>query len=245
MKQRRFDEPHGPDDRFSPPGAPAREIASRRAKWSALGLVAGLSLVAAVASAGEVTGRFAVANRSMPPSQDAHYWNAWNGFVAAGPARVDLRREFTAVLRGGAAGDPVGCSYRIRGGDLLPRTMVVKAGARFRLENGDGTPHELTIEGIEGGAPIPTAAGNARPITAPAGGPYAVSDAVYAHIRGTIVPVDDLAACGTIGEDGAFSFPEVPAGNYKLAIYRGGEVVHEQDVQVGTGELEVPRINLN
>ncbi len=226
-----------------------RTIAPRRR--AALLLVAAVALVsfalplATTALAGPVRGRVALPEATEPEAlEDAFYWNAWNGFLAAREATVDPRREMAVVLRGTSSGEPEGCRYAIQGGDLSPKTMVAPAGGTIRIENQDGTAHELSIDGLEGGAPLATAPGNARPVTVPAGGPYAVTDALYGHVHGTIVPIDDLVACGTFAADGAFEFPSVPAGNYRLSIYRGGEEVHGQDVLINEGATEIERISL-
>lgn len=203
--------------------------------------------VSSTAWAGAVRGRLAVGNQAVPESQQAeHYWNAWNGFIAAGEMNIDLTRELTVVLRGGEVSEPVACEYTLSGGDLSSRTMVVKTGTRIRLLNGDGAVHELAIDGLgDEGATLPTAPGNARQITIPAGGPYAITDALYAHVQGSFVPVDDLAACGRVEADGAFTLPEVPPGDYVLAVYRDGEQVHEQNVTLEAGVVEVDRISLD
>lgn len=203
--------------------------------------------ISSTAWAGAVRGRLAVGNRAVPESQQAeHYWNAWNGFIAAREMNIDLTRELSVVLRGGEVSEPVGCEYTMRGGDLSSRTMVVKTGTRIRLVNNDGAVHELAIEGLgDEGATLPTAPGNARQLTVPAGGPYAITDALYAHVQGSIVAVDDLAACGSVDADGSFTLPEVPAGEYVLAVYRGGEQVHEQNVTLEAGVVEVDRISLD
>ncbi|MFT5355319.1 MAG: hypothetical protein ACI9KE_002538 [Polyangiales bacterium] len=203
--------------------------------------------ISSTAWAGAVRGQLAVGNQTVPESQQSdHYWNAWNGFIAAREMNVDLTRELSVVLRGGEVAEPVDCEYTLHGGDLGSRTMVVKTGARIRLMNGDGAVHELAIEGLsDEGATLPTAPGNARQLTIPAGGPYIVTDALYAHVQGTIVPVDDLAACGRVAADGAFTLPEVPPGDYVLAVYRNGEQVHEQNVTLEAGVVEVDRISLD
>lgn len=202
--------------------------------------------IAATAAAGGVRGR--VNPPSAPPAPEtpegAFYWNAWNGFLSAREARVDPRRDLTVVLRGSSEDEPSGCEYAISGGDLMPRTMVAQAGGTIRIENKDGTPHELSIEGLEGGAPLATAPGNARPLTVAAGGPYAVTDALYGHVHGTIVAVDDLVACGSFGDDGRFEFADIAPGEYQLVVLRNGEEIHTQAVTVGDGTSELERIAL-
>lgn len=224
------------------------DASSRRAPFGIAGafLVALAAIpLATTALAGPVRGRVALPEASEPEvPENAYYWNAWNGFLAAREAAVDPRREMTVVLRGTPSEDPEGCHYAIQGGDLSPETMVAPAGSTIRIENQDGTPHELSIEGLEGGAALATAPGNARPVTVPAGGPYVVADALYGHVHGTIVPIDDLVACGTFAADGAFEFPAIPAGNYRLSIFRGGEEIHGQDVLINEGATEIERISL-
>jgi len=206
----------------------------------ALALVSAGSLVG-VALAAPVSGKVELSGEAPSSEEDdAYYWKAWNGFIDPSPVRLDPAREVTVVLTGTPGDGPApGCRATLTGGDLMPRTMVVRTGTPVRIENTDGCRHELFSPEITEFAPLATAPGNARAVPIPAGGPYPVQDRLYAHVSGTIVPIDDLVACGTVGPDGAFRFEGVDAGEYTLKVFRDGEVVHEAPLSVADGPVEI------
>jgi hypothetical protein len=225
-----------------------RAVPSNLFLASALALVAGGALLLAdVALAGPVRGEVNLpdeADSDEERSSDLFYWNAWNGFLEPREEKPDPRRELAVVLTGEAVGEPAGCSYKILGGDLLPRTIVTSGGASLRIENRDGCTHELQSDDIEGFAPLATAPGNARAINVPPGGPYPVTDRLYGHIEGHIVAIDDLVACATVAEDGKYEFENVPAGEYTLKVFRDGEEVTSQPVTATDGALSIDPITL-
>ena len=206
-------------------------------------------LAAATALAAPIRGTV-----QMPASSDAasadeeanqYYWKVWNGVVDPGTPRPDPSRELAVVLTGeSATEEPIGCTYAIRGGDLHPSTLVVKAGAALRIENRDGCAHELRSAGIPDFAPLATAPGNARAINVPAGGPYEITDRLYAHVSGTVHPLTDLVACATVGADGAFVFEGIPNGTYTLKIFRGADEVHSAEVVVQDAPITIEPIGL-
>lgn len=198
-----------------------------------------------VAFAGDVKGTIRVELSSPDLDEPIGYWNVWNGFVPPASARQRLSRELTVVLRGEGSDEPEGCSYRIFGGDLMPQTFVARAGSEIRIDNRDAMSHELEIQGLEGAVATATAPGNSRPITAPAGS-YEISDLAFEHVGGHLVAIPDLVACGELADDGKFTFADVAPGEYQLAVYRDGEVVHEASVNVEDGgELSLETITLN
>ncbi|MAQ19789.1 MAG: hypothetical protein CMN30_33920 [Sandaracinus sp.] len=208
--------------------------------------IGGGSLLASHAMAGPVRGELRLGERALPEPEGPppYYWNAWNGFLEPKERKWSPARELAVVLTGSGGATPIGCNYRITGGDLQPRTIVTKGGAGLRIENRDGCTHELQSEGIEGFAPLATAPGNARQVTVPSGGPHEITDRLYGHIHGWVVGVDDLVACATIEEDGKYAFESVPAGEYTLKVYRDGEEVTTQAVTVGDGPLTVDPLTL-
>ena len=198
-------------------------------------------LIASDALAGPVRGELNLPDDEVTTDEEGphpYYWNAWNGFLEPRKRTINPRRELSVVLTGPGVPEPIGCEYRIVGGDLQPRTIVAKGGASLRIENRDGCTHELQSEAIDGFAPLATAPGNARAINIPTGGPHELSDRLYGHIHGWVIGVDDLVACATIAEDGKYQFESVPAGEYTLTVYRDGEEVTSQPVAV-TGDAPV------
>lgn len=214
-------------------------------KW----VIAMAGVVGATALAAPIRGSVRMpSDASAPPTDEGpatYYWKVWNGFLDPRPPRPSPARELAVVLTGGDVEAPTGCTYRIQGGDLLPKTMVVKAGTALRIENRDGCAHELQSSDIPDFAPLATAPGNARAISVPAGGPYAVSDRLYAHVRGTVHAIDDLVACAQVSPDGSYLFEGIAAGRYTLKVFRGAEEVHSAPVEVTEGvPLQVEPIAL-
>lgn len=205
-------------------------------------------LIANDALAGPVRGELNLPDDQVNTEEEGprpYYWNAWNGFLEPRKRTMNPQRELAVVLTGSGVPNPIGCEYRIVGGDLQPRTIVTKGGASLRIENRDGCTHELQSEGIEGFAPLATAPGNARAINIPSGGPHELSDRLYGHIHGWVIGLDDLVACATIAPDGKYQFESVPAGEYTLTIYRDGEEVTSQPVAVtGDAPLAIDPITL-
>lgn len=232
------------------------ELRGRPRTPRSLMLAIGVSVISAVALlvandalAGPVRGELNLPDDEVSATEGEgprpYYWNAWNGFLEPRKRTMNPRRELAVVLTGEGVPNPVGCDYRITGGDLQPRTIVTKAGASLRIENRDGCTHELQSEGIEGFAPLATAPGNARAINVPGGGPHELSDRLYGHIHGWIIGLDDLVACAAIADDGKYEFEPVPAGEYTLTVYRDGEEVTSKPVVVtGDAPLTVDPITL-
>src|SRR5262245_55496676 len=107
----------------------------------ALGLFASLAL-GATALAVPIRGTLQLPRNARPLDSDAerenYYWRVWNGVLEPRPEQLDPRHELAVVLTGATEGDPVGCDYALRGGDLTPATIVVKQGTTLRIENHDG-----------------------------------------------------------------------------------------------------------
>ena len=204
-------------------------------KWA----IAVAGVAGATALAAPIRGSVRMPSDPAPSAVDeepaTYYWKVWNGFLDPRPRRPSPARELAVVLTGGDVDAPIGCTYRIQGGDLLPKTIVTKAGAALRIENRDGCAHELQSSEIPDFAPLATAPGNARAIPVPAGGPYTVSDRLYAHVGGVVHALPDLAACAQVAADGSFLFEGIPAGSYTLKVFRGANEVHSAPVEVADG----------
>lgn len=209
-------------------------------------LAAGVATATALAAPIRGSVQMPSGSAAEPASEEnTYYWKVWNGVVDPRTPRPDPSRELAVVLTGEGVEEPIGCTYAIRGGDLHPATLVVKAGAAMRIENRDGCSHELQSEGIPDFAPLATAPGNARAINVPAGGPYTITDRLYGHVSGTVHPITDLAACARVGADGAFVFEGIPNGEYTLKIFRGAEEVHAAPVVVQDAPITIePAIGL-
>lgn len=207
-----------------------------------VGILAATASVFAVPVRGTLEGTRDLGSAATVPNQ---YWSKIrNGAVDVRDDRIDPRRELAVVLTG-EGGDPVGCDYGLDGGDLMPRTIVVKAGTTLRIVNSDGCSHELEAEGIEGFSALSTAPGNARAVPIPSAGNFALTDRLYPHISGHVHAIADLVACGTIEASGAFAFEDVPVGTYTLKVFRGDREVASAPVEVGeAGPVTLEPISL-
>ena len=118
------------------------------------------------------------------------------------------------VLTGDANPRSRGCSYRIEGGDLFPRTLVAQANTRISLENRDGTAHRVYSDTLPGLTALRTAPGRAREVAVPDAGRWELRDREYPQLVGHLVSIPDLAACATVTPRGEWRFSDVAAGTY-------------------------------
>ncbi len=214
----------------------------------ALALFGGMLALAGRAVAGDIAGRVSVPNdtgAAQAAEGRPHYWRLQNGFLPLREMRVDARREIAVVLTGSGA-EALGCEYGLRGGQLAPKTMVARAGATISIANRDGCVHELSAEGVAAFARAPSQPGTARSVSlAGVTGAHAVEDAIFPHVEGTLVVLDDLAACATTDAAGSYSFREVPAGDYTLKVFWGADEVASQAVTVpASGTLNVEPLSI-
>lgn len=168
-----------------------------------------------------------------------HYWNVWAELLDPAAARVPTEREVSVVLTGNANPRSRGCSYRIEGGDLLPRTLVAQANTRISLENRDGTAHRIYSDALPGMTALRTAPGRAREVAVPDAGSWELRDREYPQLVGHLVSIPDLVACATVTTRGEWRFTDVAAGTYVLKVYRGGREAHAAPLTVAASAREV------
>ena len=199
---------------------------------------AGTLWAAAAANAGTVRGTLQVPESFAPAAAPSggpapFYWEEANGFLETRPRRIDPRRALSVVLLGSLGdGEVPSSDFELRGGALLPSTLVVQQGTTLRITNTDACAHELYAEGIEGFAPLQTAPGNARTLRLPATGSFTVGDRAHAHVRGHLHVVDNLVARAEIQANGQFRFREVPDGTYTMKVFYGANEVASREVSV-------------
>jgi len=227
---------------------------SRRRRPILLGPVAASLMLglAATALAVPVRGRLVLPNdfagpASTPADGSAPYWRVWNGFLEPVEGTVEVPRAITVVLTGATEGPVRGCDYRLSGGDFLPSTMVVKEGEPLRVTNTDGIVYQLASTDLPGFPEVPTQPGNALRAPVATGGPYTIGDRNLPHVRGFVLTLPDLAACGAVDAEGNVRFDDVDPGDYTLRVYRDGvEIAHtEARVDVSRGRREVALEPLN
>ena len=214
--------------------------------------LAGVLLAAGTALAGTVRGTLAVPANLAVPAASAEgparfYWEEANGFLETRPERIDPARALAVVLLGSLQeGEAPSSDFELRGGSLLPSTLVAQRGTTLRITNTDACGHELFAEGVEGFAPLQTAPGNARTLPLAQVGTFAIGDRAHAHVRGHLHVVDNLVARAEVQANGQFRFQGVPNGTYTLKVFYGSdeiasqEVTVERDVDLSTVSLRRP-----
>lgn len=192
------------------------------------------------AAAGDVKGSVKSAPGSpkeFEPLRPA-YWREWNGFIPPTESKLDPARDVTVVLIG-KKGNSDAVTLEYRGGDLLPRTVVVQAGAGIRLRNTDDTSHELYAEGLDSFEPDTTRAGTGRQITVPDAGHWPLRDRLAAHVQGHLHVLEKVSAVAIPQEDGSFTFEDVDAGKYLLKVFYGPDEVASKPIEIPSGSRSV------
>ncbi len=214
------------------------------------GSVAGLSDAIAI----EVRGRVEVPSDAAPAADTEdrnarrnRYWKVWNGFFGARTPRIDVARSVAVVLTGTGPGPE--SDFRIAGGNVMPSTLVARAGTTLRLDNRDSCSYELFSSDLTGFDAIQTAPGNARTMTLAAAGHYTIEDRNYAHVNAHLHVLPDLVARGDVDAEGRFVFTNVPAGSYTLKVFYEAREVASQPLEVVERRdalvLEPMRLNLS
>ncbi len=210
-----------------------------RTTWIAWAVVAAAALLVARGGAsaetveGSVQGSAGSEQRSA--SDGEFYWRVWNGALPEQRGKDDYS-DVLAVLTGKFIGPPVGCSFSFDGGGLDPSTLAARSGTTIRVDNRDGFTHELSVEGLAGFTPLESGPGKTRAIPVPAGGPWAIGDRIYSHVRGHLHSMRELVACSKVTDNGKFRFDKVLPGPYSLRILRGAEQVAMRRVTVQAGK---------
>jgi len=218
--------------------------------------VAVLSLAlatAATAMAVDVSGTLRVpSDYGRTPPQDGdearrdRYWDQWNGFIEPRPRGFDAARDLAVVLTGEGELAPEQPGFRLANGGLWPTTIVERTGRRLEIENTDPVAHELAADGLDGFNATAVAPGRVRrvDIDLPEGH-WAISDTLYAHVRGHLHAIPDLVARATVQSDGSYRFTGVPPGTYTLKVFHGAEIVHTQEgIEVEERELTLEPVPL-
>lgn len=215
-------------------------------RWLVLVAVASF---ARPALAGEVSGKLvlgAYKPKAEPgPKRLPFNWELENGFKQVLPERVEAARELAVVLVG--AGDARGMDFvevALRGGSLLPSTIVLRAGVTLKLKNEDEIAHEVFAAGLEGFSAEAISPRGVRSIHLGSTGNWPLRDNLIAHLRGHLHVVADVVAIGKVAPDGSFAFGEVIPGKYTLKVFHGAKEVLTQTVEVGDKATAIEPITL-
>ncbi len=129
-----------------------------------------------------------------------------------------------ALTTGSApAHDPV--AVRITGGRTLPATLVTGAGWRLAFENRDPFPHRLYVVGRQDWKAETIEPKSSRQWTPPGPGRYEIRDELFPSVRTYVVVDAQVVSSVYPGRDGAFAFPDLPAGELTLRAYFDGRPV--------------------
>lgn len=203
--------------------------------------------VAVSAWAADIRGqlRFSSELQARPPTPTAErsfFWDEWNGLLEPAPRRVDVTREFTAVLTGEGT-VPSRVTARLTGGQFYPTTIVARAATTLVIENTDPCAHELFAEHPEWIA-VQTEAGNSRTVRMPTTGKWLLRDKLYSHVEAHLIVLEDLVAVGELTRDGNYTFGDVAPGNYTLKVFHRGEEMASRAVTVGNAPVTIDPIEL-
>lgn len=218
-------------------------------RWFVLLAVFASASFARPALAGEVAGKLVLGAYKpvpeAPPKRLPFNWELENGFKQVLPEHVQAARELAVVLVG--AGDARGMEFvevALRGGGLMPSTVVVRAGTTVKLKNEDEIAHEVFAEGLEGFAAEAISPRGVRSIRLGSTGSWPLRDNLLAHVRGHLHVVADVVAIGKVASDGSFAFGDVVPGKYTLKVFHGANEVLAQAVEVGDKATAIEPITL-
>lgn len=191
-----------------------------------------------VAYAGDVRGQMVLgslreqAEASKPP-RAACNWELENGVKEVSKAKVAADRELAVVLIG--AGAPVSTDAveaSVSGGELLPATLVLRAGTTLRIRNSDEIGHELLAKGLDGFSAEASSPGAVRAVNLKQVGHWAIIDRLAAHAQAHLHVLPDVVAVAKVESGGSFVFSDVPSGKYTLKVFRGEREITSKPVEV-------------
>ena len=208
---------------------------SARATALAGAALAGVLLGAIPADAAPVRGRVAGLETLLNP-----VWNEARDVAAhrytwreQSPTVLDKFRHLTAspgkevclVVFGEGAPPRETVPLRLGGGRTSPVTVVVAPGATIDLLNRDAFRHRPYIVNQPSFQASDIKAGEGRQWKVPGPGVYEVRDELFPSVRSWVVVEPNAVARTYPGADGAFTFANLPPGDYTLRAYFNGAAV--------------------
>lgn len=135
--------------------------------------------------------------------------------------------------------DPI--AIVITGGHTIPSTIVISPGTVLSFLNHDPFPHRLFQVGGEGFKPDELQSGKNRDWTAPSGGGrYEFRDQLFSSVRFTVVVDTGVVDVVYPGRNGAFTFSNLPPGDYYFRAYFNGKPMGKQLSVIATkGTVEI------
>jgi hypothetical protein len=205
------------------------------------GLWAGVPPAGASAQApGPVTGVVQTTAKALPPLRVTFDQKVCGSELPDESLSVDARGRLANVvvtLVGVKATAPPRKARVVNQGcAFVPRVQVVGTGATLETASADAVLHTTTLQNAEGrqlfnlAMPIPGLT-LSRPIAG--GGVLRVGCAMHQWMRGWVIVSDEVAV--VTGRDGAFRFPDVPAGRYTVRVWHETLRAPDQSVTIGPG----------
>jgi plastocyanin len=120
---------------------------------------------------------------------------------------------------------------------FTPHVLPVVRGTVIEFTNSDDVQHNVfSPSAVAGRFDLGTyGPGAARQITLDQPGEVLVLCNIHMEMEAHILVLDGPYA-STVGEDGSFRIPDVPAGTYTVRIWKGSWLTHSQVVDVDTSE---------
>ena len=189
--------------------------------------------------AGDVRGQMVLgslkeaAQANPKPPRAACNWELENGVKEVSKARVAADRELAVVLIG--AGSPVAnepMEASVSGGELMPATLVLRAGTTLRIRNSDEIGHELLAKGLDGFSAEASSPGAVRAVHLKQVGHWEIVDRLAAHARAHLHVLPDVVAVAKVESGGSFVFGDIAPGKYTLKVFRGEREISAKPIEV-------------
>jgi hypothetical protein len=227
--------------------AVSRSYSQKNRRRTASATLLTLLALATPALATEIRGELAL-GAYHPAAQESkvptYRWELENGVKEVLPDRVPAR-ELAVVLTGlGAPKTPKDVTVPIRGGALLPSTVVVRTASTLVMSNVDDIGHEVYAVGLSEFSAEAIGPGAKRAINLGKAGNWPLLDSLTPHAHGHLHVIDDLITVATLTDDGKFVFTDTPAGKYTLHVFHGAQELATQTVEVGEQPLTLSAIAL-
>ena len=178
-------------------------------------------------------GRILLATYKPPPLETPRpgfHWELDNGFKETLKDRVPVQREIAVVLTSEGEGSTAQRDVKLSGGNLLPSTLVIRAGTTVSIENHDEVAHELYAVGLKVFTPEAIAPRGRRAINLTEAGSWPLLDKLVPHARAHLHVLPNLVSVAKMQSDGSFTFEDVPPGEYKLLVFHGAKQIASQTV---------------
>ncbi len=170
-----------------------------------------------------------------------HYWRVRNGAVKIDAPSVDPARELAVIIEraDGQATAPAGATkvVKLQNAQLSPAVIVVTPHTKVRFRNDDAIVYELLCsEHAQMASGHMIAPGREVEFPFDEAGVFEITDRRLPHLVGYVVVVGTALAQNPHpikGQDqAAFTFPNVPPGQYVVKVFHAGDWIAQQPLEV-------------